>query len=303
MPYQRGFLFSSIPHSGALLIANQSGHPLLPSPPMAEKEMSFLDHLEELRWHLIRMAVVVVIAAGFAFFRTDLLFETVLFGPKSSDFVTYRFFCALSQWLSGQFPALFPDGAICIGQHFPPLVNLTMAGQFTTHIVSAIIAGLVVAFPYIVWEFWRFVRPGLSPAEQRNARWFTAAVSFLFFAGAAFGYFVIAPLSVHFFMNYAVSPDVVNSPTLDNYISLVTTIVLSSGAVFELPVLVYFLARMGVVSAKWLRAFRRHALVAALILAAIITPPDVFSQVLVTIPILVLYEVSIGIAALVDKRR
>lgn len=267
-----------------------------------ESEMSFLDHLEILRWHLVRSISAILIAAIAAFIYKGFIFDEVIFGPKKPDFLTYRALCALSNKLSEWMPLFFPDGAICIGQDLPALVNLTMSGQFSAHIVTSLVAGLIIAFPFIVWEIWRFVKPGLQPSEQRMARGFIASASVLFFAGVLFGYFVISPLSINFFLNYQVSEEVLNSPTLSTYISLITSVVLACGVVFELPIVVYFLAKAGVVSAAFLKAFRRHALVAALVLSAVITPPDVFSQILVAIPIMLLYELSIWIAGVVSKR-
>jgi sec-independent protein translocase protein TatC len=266
-------------------------------------EMSFLDHLEVLRWHLVRSFSVILIAAIGAFVFKGFVFDTVIFGPKRSDFITYRLLCRFSDKMSEILPAMFPDGAICIGQNLPSLVNLTMAGQFSAHIMTSIIAGIIIAFPYIVWEVWRFIKPGLAPSERKYARGFVSATSFLFLTGVAFGYYVISPLSVNFFLNYQVSTEVLNNPTLETYISLVTTVVLACGAVFELPVLIFFLTKAGIVSPKVLKAFRRHAIVGALVLSAVITPPDIFSQILVTIPIIILYEISIWISGVVVKRQ
>lgn len=269
----------------------------------SDNEMSFLDHLEVLRWHLVRSFSAILIAAIAAFIFKGFIFDTIIFGPKRSDFITYRLLCKFSDRMSDLLPFLFPDGAICIGQNLPSLVNLTMAGQFSAHIMTSIVAGLVIAFPYLVWEIWRFIKPGLAPTERKYARGFVSATSFLFLSGVSFGYFVISPLSVNFFMNYQVSSEVLNSPTLETYISLVTTVVLACGSVFELPVLIFFLTRAGLVSPKVLRAYRRHAIVGALIVSAVITPPDIFSQILVTIPIIILYEISIWISGVVIKRQ
>lgn len=267
-----------------------------------EQEMSFLDHLEVLRWHIVRSLSAVIIASFVAFANKSFIFDTVLFGPKRADFITYRFLCRLSDKLSELMPDYYPEGGICIGQDLPALTNLTMAGQFTAHIMVALIAGFVIAFPYILWEIWRFIKPGLKKEEQKGARGFVFWASLLFALGVSFGYFIISPMSVNFLMNYQVSDSVLNNPTLSTYNGLVTTIVLACGAVFELPILIYFLTRLGVVSPKLLKGFRKHAFVVALILSAVITPPDVFSQIFVSIPILILYEVSIWISGLVVKR-
>jgi len=264
-------------------------------------EMSFLDHLEVLRWHLVRSVSAILIAAIGAFILKGFIFDTVIFGPKKSDFPTYRFLCKMSDRMSEIVPSLFPEGAICIGQDLPALVNLSMAGQFSAHILISLIAGIIIAFPYLVWEVWRFIKPGLKSTERKYARCFVSATTFLFMSGVAFGYYVICPLSVNFFLNYQVSSEVLNSPTLSTYVSLIATVVLACGAVFELPVLVFFLTKAGVLTPQLLKAFRRHAIVGALVLSAIITPPDIFSQILVTIPILVLYQVSIWISGMVMK--
>lgn len=265
------------------------------------EEMSFLDHREVLRWHLVRSVSAVLLAAIVAFIFKGFIFDTVIFGPKKPNFPTYRFLCKMSDRISELIPSMFPEGAICIGQDLPTLINLSMAGQFSAHIMISIIAGIIIAFPYLIWEVWRFIKPGLKARERKYARGFVSATTFLFMSGVAFGYFVISPLSINFFLNYQVSAEVLNNPTLSTYVSLVTTVVLACGAVFELPVLVFFLTRAGVLTPRLLKAFRRHAIVAALILSAIITPPDIFSQVLVTIPILVLYQVSICISGMVVK--
>jgi sec-independent protein translocase protein TatC len=265
-------------------------------------EMSFLDHLEILRWHLVRSITAILLAAIGAFIFKGFIFDVIIFGPKQPNFITYRAICAFSNKLSEWVPALFPDGAICIGQDLPDLVNLTMAGQFSAHIMTSLIAGVIIAFPFILWEVWRFIKPGLRPAEQKMARGFIASASLLFFSGVLFGYYVISPLSINFFLNYQVSDAVVNSPTLSTYISLITSVVIACGAVFELPILIYFLTKVGLVTPKLLKGFRKHALVAALVLSAVITPPDVFSQILVSIPIMVLYELSIWISRFVTKR-
>lgn len=267
-----------------------------------QNELSFLDHLEILRWHLVRSISAILLGAIGAFVFKSFVFDKVIFGPKSGDFFTYQLLCKISDRMSAWVPSMFPDGAICIGQDLPELVNLTMAGQFSAHIWVSLVAGLIIAFPYVIWEVWRFIKPGLRASERKYARGFVFSTSFLFLCGVLFGYFVISPLSVNFFLNYQVSETVLNNPTLSTYISLITTVALACGLVFELPVAVFFLTKAGILSPKVLKAFRRHAIVAALILSAVITPPDIFSQVLVTIPILILYQLSIWISGVVKKR-
>jgi sec-independent protein translocase protein TatC len=260
-----------------------------------DKQMSFLDHLEELRWTLVRSVIAIVVVAILAFSFKNILFDLIIFGPKSVDFPTYLFFCRISHWLG-------LDDSLCLTEMPFTVQNISMAGQFTTHIVSSLIAGLVVAFPYVVWEFWRFLKPGLRPAEQKAARGMVFFSSMLFLMGVSFGYYVIAPLSVQFLGGYKISESVENQIQLLSYISTVTTATLSAGLVFQLPILIYFLARIGIVTPEILRKYRRHALVAVLVLSAVITPPDITSQILVAVPIMVLYEVSILIAKRVVKR-
>jgi len=260
-----------------------------------EKQMSFLDHLEELRWTLVRSVIAILVVAVVAFIGKHILFDVIIFGPRYVDFPTYRFFCYVSHLLG-------MNDSLCMEEMPFSIQNITMAGQFTTHIVSSIVAGLVLAFPYVVWEFWRFLKPGLRPAEQKAARGMVFYSSFLFILGVLFGYYVLAPLSVQFLGGYQISETIQNQIQLTSYISTITTVTLAAGIVFQLPILIYFLARIGIVTPLLLKKYRKHALVGVLVLSAIITPPDITSQILVSIPIMILYEVSIHIAARVVKR-
>lgn len=259
-----------------------------------EKDMSFLEHLEELRWHLIRSVVAILIGAIVFFIFPDILFDKILFAPAEQDFITYRWLCSLSEVLN--LPAL------CIGKlPFTNFVSLQMGAQFTWHIWGSLIAGFVLAFPYVAWEIWRFIKPALHAGEQKKITGIVLYVSILFVLGIAFGYFLLAPLTVSFLGNYDVMSKVSNSPVFTSYISTVLMVVLGCGILFELPVFIYFLARLGVVSPMFLKKYRKHAIVVILLLAAIITPPDVASQILVAIPLTLLYEVSIIIAKRVYK--
>lgn len=251
-----------------------------------EGEMSFLEHLEVLRWHLVRSVSAIFIVAIAAFIAKDFLFDTLLLGPKSGDFWTYRMLCKYLNLL-------------CMDEMPFDLINISMSGQFTTHIMVSMIAGFVVAFPYIVFEVWRFIKPGLHKSERKYANGMVFYVSLLFALGVLFGYYFIAPLSVNFLGSYQVSETIRNQIDLNSYFSTIATLVLASGIVFELPILIYFLTKIGVVTPDSLRQYRRHAIVAILLLAAVITPPDVSSQVLVFFPLMLLYEVSIGVSALV----
>ncbi len=230
------------------------------------------------------------------------MFDSVIFWPKNDDFITFRALCRFSEQLSIWMPSAFNADTLCIGQSLPKLQNISMAGQFTTHIMVSLVAGFIVAFPYVIWEVWKFIRPGLEKTERKYAVGIVFFTSLLFMFGVLFGYFIITPLSVNFFLNYSISDSVQTIPTLRTYIATITTVVLACGFVFQLPNLVYFLAKAGLISARVMKAFRRHAFVGALVLSAIITPPDVFSQLLVSLPLLILYELSIFIAKRIEKQ-
>lgn len=265
-------------------------------------DMSFIQHLEVLRFHLMRSAVAIVVFSVLAFISKSFLFDVVIFGPKKPDFWTFKMLCRLSDYLALNFPSVVTDpSALCIGQNFPPLQNISMSGQFSTHIMVSMISGLIIAFPYVLWELWRFIKPGLESNEVKYARGLVFWGSILFISGVLFGYYLIAPLSVNFFVNYSISGDVLNNFTLSTFITTVTTVVLAAGFVFELPLIVYFLSKVGVVTPTFLRTYRKHFVVVALILSAIITPPDIFSQILVTIPLMFLYELSIRISGRVSR--
>lgn len=259
-----------------------------------EKEMSFLDHLEVLRWHLIRSTLAVVIVGVVAFLAKDFIFDTILFGPKKAEFPTYQFFCNISK-------SLGLDESFCIGPDFR-IQSRQMAGQFSAHIWTSIWAGFILAFPYILWEVWRFISPGLYENERKNSRGFILIASLLFFIGVLFGYYVISPLSINFLANYHVSQEVFNDIDLASYISTIRSSVIACGLIFELPIIMYFLTKVGIVTPEFLRKYRKISIVIVLILSAVITPPDIASQIIVAIPILLLYEVSIYISKVVIKR-
>lgn len=267
-----------------------------------KNEMSFLDHLEALRWHLIRILVVVAILGVWAFFNNDFVFDVVLFGPKRADFITYRWLCELSGWANHWIPNMVDANTLCIGQNFPKLQNLEMSGQFMAHMTISFIAGIIMAFPYVIWELWRFISPALTEREKKYSTGFIFLISLLFMLGVLFSYFLVAPLSVNFFLTYQVSEEIQTIPQLSSYISIMTTLTLGCGLVFELPLLMYFLGKMGIITAAFLRTYRKHAIVIILIIAAVITPPDVFSQLLVTLPLLLLYEISIYVVKSVEAK-
>ncbi len=258
-------------------------------------EMSFLDHLEVLRWHLVRSFGSVFVFAILAFVFKGFVFDTVILAPSDADFLTNRLLCDLASKLD--MPLL------CINQQPLSFQNIKMSGQFTTHIWVSFVVGIVVAFPYVFWEFWRFIKPALYTKEIKHSRGAIFFTSILFTVGILFAYYIICPLSVHFLGTYQVSEKVENIVNLGSYISTVTSIVLAGGVIFELPIFIYFLAKVGLVSSEFLRKYRRHSVVLALLLAAIITPPDVISQLLVCIPLIILYEAGIVIARRIENKR
>lgn len=255
--------------------------------------MTFLDHLEALRWHLVRAAAAILVLAIVAFMNKELIFDGIIMAPKNTSFWTYRVLCDLSQRF---------DLDMCLDKVDFNVVNLNMSGQFTTHMWIAFMAGFVLGFPYLVWEIWRFVKPALSHKEQSYSTGIVFFTTLLFLMGVGFGYFIITPLSINFLGNYKVSEEISNSISMDSYINTVTVLSLSTGIVFELPMVVYFLSKIGFITPDFMRKYRKHAMVVNLILAALITPsPDVTSQLLVAIPLFLLYEISIYVSAVVVR--
>lgn len=266
---------------------------------MAKKkmgDMSFLDHLEELRWLLVRSSIAIIVGGCVAFAFSDFIFDEIIFAPKDGDFITYRFFCDLANRYD-------LDKSFCIKQLPFEIQSRTMDGQFSTDIWTSITAGFILAFPFILWQFWKFISPALYEKERKYAVVFIITTSLLFFLGVLFGHYLITPLSLNFLGNYKISDMVKNDIDLDSYLSLVKTTAISCGLVFELPIIMYFLAKIGLVSAAFLRNYRRYAYVIILFIAAIVTPPDVVSQIIVTIPLVILYEASILIAARMNKQK
>jgi len=258
-------------------------------------EMSFLDHLEVLRWHLIRSVLAIVIVGCVAFVMSDFIFDTVIFGPKKMNFPTYEFFCKIA--------TIFGITSEFCADELPfTIQNRTMAGQFSAHIWTSIWAGFILAFPYVLWELWRFISPGLHKNERKYSKGFILIASLLFFIGVLFGYYVVAPLSINFLGTYQVSKEVLNEIDISSFIATVRASVIACGIMFELPIIIFFLTKVGLVTPEILKKYRKIALVIVLILSAVITPPDVASQIVVAIPVLVLYQVSIYISKLVLKQ-
>lgn len=260
-----------------------------------ENGMSFLDHLEQLRWHLLRSVSAILVFMVLAFLSKGFVFGQVILGPSKVDFITYRLLCQLSDMLS--IPALCIDKLPFIIQ------SRQMTGQFSMHITSSLVVGLIVAFPYVFWEVWKFISPGLYSKERNAARGAVFFVSLLFFLGASFGYFILSPLSINFLSNYQLDPSIANEFDITSYVSTLTMLVIASAVMFQLPVVIYFLTQAGLVSSTMLKTYRRHAIVVILVLSAVITPPDVISQVLIAMPILVLYETGIFIAKRLERKR
>ncbi|MFD0798281.1 twin-arginine translocase subunit TatC [Maribacter chungangensis] len=257
-------------------------------------EMSFLDHLEELRWHLIRSTMAVIIIGIVAFVFSGFVFDVIIFGPSKMDFPTYRFFCKAATWIG-------IESDFCKDELPFTIQSRTMGGQFSADIWTAIWSGIILGFPYILYELWKFISPGLYEKERKHSKGFIFIASLLFFLGVLFGYYVVAPLSINFLGTYQVSEIVLNEFDLDSYIGSVRTSVLACGVLFELPIIIYFLTKVGLVTPDIMKKYRKIALVIVLILSAVITPPDVTSQIIVAFPVLILYQISIGISKRVLK--
>lgn len=260
-------------------------------------EMSFIDHLEELRWHIIRSVIAIIIGAIVVFIFIRDIVDKILFGPTDKDFISYKWFCNLSHWLG-------LGDTVCVTPVDAKFQSNTMTGQFISSFTIAFMGGLIVAFPYVFWEFWKFVKPALSEQEKKRTRGVVLWVSLLFFAGVFFGYFVLTPFMVNFYFNYTLSDKVVVFPNFSDYLENLVYTTVGIGILFQLPLLVMVLAKVGILTARFLRKYRRHALVMILIAAAIITPTtDPFSLTIVTIPLYLLYEAGISIAARINKRQ
>jgi len=266
--------------------------------PNPEAEMSFMDHLEALRWHLVRSVIAVFVMSVILFCFPDFVFGKIIFGPLRVDFITYKKLCELSARLGGV------EG-LCVDKINFSLISNQLSGQFTMHLWISFLGGLILSFPYILYELWKFIKPALKATEAKPVRGFVVVSSILFLIGIAFAYYIIVPMSVQFLGNYSITTEnfIQTLPTIDDYISLVSTLTLATGLVFEMPILVYFLTRFGIFSSAFMRKFRKHAVVVLLILAAVITPsPDITSQMLVFIPIYFLYEISIFVAKYVENK-
>lgn len=258
-------------------------------------EMSFWGHLDALRGTLFRSVIAIVALGIVAFINREFIFDSIILAPKEPDFFTNRVFCRLADWV--HIPAL------CMGNMKLDIININLSGQFTTHMYISMFAGLIVAAPYIIWEIWRFIRPALYENERKHSRGAVMVMSLLFILGVLFSYYLIVPLTLNFFGTYQVSESVNNQIALTSYISTVVSVTFALGVVFELPVFIYFLAKVGIITAAFLRKSRKYMIVILLIISAIITPPDVISQILVCIPLYGLFELSIVVAKKAGKEK
>ncbi len=256
--------------------------------------MGFLDHLEDLRWHIIRSFLAVVIGAIAAFCKIEWIFDTIILGPAHDSFISYKWFCNLGKFLH--------INSFCLDKVNMSFQNTAVAGQFMMSMSVSLMVGFVCAFPYIFWEFWRFVKPALKESELKHARGIVFWCSSLFFLGVVFSYYIVVPYTINFFGNYRLSPLIPNIVKMDDYYDTVSTLVIAMGAVFELPVIVFFLTRIGLITPAFLRKQRRMAVLVLFIIAEIITPPDLFSCFLVFIPLYILFEVSVAISDRATKK-
>ena len=257
--------------------------------------MNFLDHVEDLRWHIIRSAIAILIGAIAVFCKVEWIFDRIILGPAHSDFISYKWFCALGR--------LVHYDAFCLGQIQMKFQNTAVTGQFMMSLSISLLLGFILAFPFVLWELWKFIKPALKPSEILMARGIVFWCSLLFFTGVFFSYFIVAPYAINFFGNYHLSAMVQNVITLDNYFDMISTLVLALGVVFEMPILVLFLTRIGILTPDLLRKNRRLAFLILFILSEIITPPDLFSCLLVFIPLYILYEITVVLSVRTVKER
>ena len=264
--------------------------------PDDEREMTFWEHLDELRGTLWRIIIAILVTSIAAFAFKEVLFDDIILAPKSQTFITYRAFCRLGEWLS--MPSL------CIDPSQFQLININLAGQFTSHMNISLVAGLILALPFALWQLWRFIKPGLNEQEVRNSRGAVTIISILFIAGVLFSYFIVSPLMINFLGGYEVSTSVSNQIALTSYVSSITLMTLLMGLLFELPVLILFLTKIGIITPSFLRKYRKHTMIAILIIAGVITPsPDVFSQMVVAVPLYGLFELSLAISYRIYRKR
>jgi sec-independent protein translocase protein TatC len=253
-----------------------------------------LEHLEELRWHVIRALLSIVVFAIAAFIFREPIWHYVILAPSRADFWTYTMFCKLGNLTGAEF--------FCIDELPFIIQNRRMTAQFTMALTSSFVIGLIIAFPYAFWEFWRFIKPGLYQNEKQLSRGAVFFVTLLFLSGIMFGYYLVAPISINFLTNFKLDETILNEIDLTSYVSTVMMLVLACGIMFQLPVVVYFLTKAGIITPEFLKTYRKHSIVVILVLSALITPPDVISQILMCFPLLFLYEISILVSSTIQKK-
>jgi sec-independent protein translocase protein TatC len=261
-----------------------------------EKEMAFLDHLEELRWHVVRSAgaIVLMMILSFVFIRE--IFEYIVLAPSRIDFPTFKYMCKVGKLLS-------IDG-LCVSELPFKIQSRMMTGQFMMSLTASFVIGLIVAFPYVVWELWSFVKPGLQNKERKFSKGAVAAVSFLFLSGVLFGYFILCPTTIWFLATYSISDMIVNEFDITSYVSTISSLVLGCGLLFQFPMVIYFLSKIGMVTPDLMRKYRKHSVVVILILGAVITPSgDPFSLTVISLPLYILFEISIYISSIVLRNK
>lgn len=261
-----------------------------------EKEMSFLDHLEELRWHVVRAVAAIFICMIGVFIGAEWIFNNIIFAPAKTDFIFFHWLCKLGH-LTGSVESL------CVTELPMKIQSRQLTGQFSMQLTSSFVIGLIVAFPYVFWEIWRFIKPGLYHKEKSSSKGAVFSVSFLFLLGVSFGYFIMCPLAIWFLATYSISDMISNEFDITSYVSTVAALVLGSGLLFQLPVVVFFLTKVGIMTPAFMRKNRKYAVIIILVVGAIVTPPDPLSQSLISIPLYILYEVSIFISAMELRRK
>lgn len=258
--------------------------------------MAFLDHLEELRWHVVRAVAAIFIMMILAFIYTEEIFEYIVFAPGRVDFITFKWLCQLGNFTGA--------AGLCITEIPMKIQSRFLMGQFTMQLQASFVIGLVVAFPYVVWELWSFVKPGLYNKEKQSSRGAVFSISGLFLLGVSFGYFILCPMTIAFLANYSINPMISNEFDITSYVSTITILVVSCGLLFQLPIVIFFLTKVGIVTPTLLKSFRKHAVIAILVIGAIITPSsDPLSLSLISIPLYFLYEISIFISSIELKRK
>jgi len=257
--------------------------------------MNFLDHIEDLRWHIIRSVLAVFIGAILVFWKIEWIFDRIILGPAHNDFISYKWFCELGK--------LLHYDSFCLGEIKMSFQNTAVTGQFMMSLSVSLMLGFIIMFPYVLWELWRFIRPALRPAEIKMATGMVFWCSLLFFAGVLFSYFIIAPYTINFFGSYQLSPSFQNIITIENYYDTMSDMIVAMGLVFELPVIVYFLSRIGILTPEFLSSKRRYAILILFILSEIVTPPDLFSCLFVFVPLYLLFEVSVSISGRTIRAR